>query len=113
MIHELNLHPGPYRYISNGKKDIEMRLNEEKRRLIKVGDYIRFTNVETGETVMCLVLSLTPYKDFKELYEAYPKTRLGYESWQKASYKDMAQYYSDEKIDKYGALAIEIKLIEE
>lgn len=111
MIHELNLHPGPFASIKGGKKDIEMRLNEEKRKVIKVGDYIRFTNNENGETILCKVISLSAFPSFKELYDHFPKSRLGYGRCEKASYKDMEQYYSEEKIRKNGALAIEIALV--
>lgn len=88
-----------------------MRLNDEKRKLIKVGDEIRFTNLKTGETLLVEVISLTSFKDFEEVYAHYPKRRLGYHWWQKASYKDMERYYSQDKIAEYGALAIEIKLV--
>ena len=49
MDHQMKLNPVPFENIKIGSKDIEMRLNDEKRKLVKVGDYIRFTNIETGE----------------------------------------------------------------
>ena len=34
-----------YNYILNGTKEYELRLNDEKRRLLKKGDFIKFQNV--------------------------------------------------------------------
>lgn len=113
MIHQLTLWPGPYKAISKGYKDIEMRLHDERRKDIKPGDIIEFTNVKTKEKLSVKVIALHPYRDFEEVYKAFPKKRLGYRFYEKANPKDMEKYYPREKIEKYGALAIEIKLIDE
>lgn len=42
MIYEMKLQPVFYNYMLNGTKRIEIRLNDEKRRMIKVGDTITF-----------------------------------------------------------------------
>lgn len=42
MIHEMKLQPKYYDYILKGTKRIEIRLNDEKRQAIKLGDKIRF-----------------------------------------------------------------------
>ena len=43
MLHEMRLKPDPFEGIEAGKKKIEFRLCDEKRRLIKPGDKILFT----------------------------------------------------------------------
>lgn len=48
MVHEMKLQRQPFEGIKSGKKRIEMRLYDEKRSLIKVGDDICFTDMETG-----------------------------------------------------------------
>ena len=53
MIHYLNLHDAPFQSIKNKLKTIEMRLNDERRKLINVGDIIVFTNNVTNETLSC------------------------------------------------------------
>ena len=40
MHHEMSLWPGPFAKIADGTKRYELRLHDEKRRLIKVGDTI-------------------------------------------------------------------------
>ena len=48
MIHYMNLNNRPFQLIKNGSKSVEMRLYDEKRAKIKVGDQISFTNLVDG-----------------------------------------------------------------
>ena len=48
-MHEMRLHNSPFKLIKSGTKTIEMRLNDEKRQLIKVGDSIKFIYREDEE----------------------------------------------------------------
>ena len=41
MIHEMKLQPEYFNFILNGTKRIEIRLNDEKRQSIKLGDKIK------------------------------------------------------------------------
>lgn len=40
---------GPFELIKNGTKTIELRLNDEKRQLLKIKDLIEFTNRTNNE----------------------------------------------------------------
>ena len=40
MKHEMKLNNGPFERIKNGTKTIELRLNDEKRKLLKIKDLI-------------------------------------------------------------------------
>ena len=112
MTYELNLYPEPFELIKNGLKDVEMRLYDERRKPIKIGDHIEFTNNQTGEKLSCEVVNLLKFSTFVELYKHYPKERLGYKTNQIADPIDMEKYYSKEQIKKFGILAIEIILID-
>lgn len=48
-MYEMRLHNAPFELIKNGTKTIEIRLNDEKRSLIKEGDIIEFENRITKE----------------------------------------------------------------
>ena len=109
--HALNLYPGPFEAIKNGRKDIEMRLNEEKRQNLKVGDVIVFTNTESKEQLECKILGFAPFDSFDLLYSSFPKERLGYSKEEEAHPADMERYYLRERIEKYGPLAIFIKAL--
>jgi len=109
MLHEMNLHDDPFVFIKMGYKDIEMRLNDEKRKKIKVGDIIEFTNKDTLEKLQVRVIGLHVFKNFEELYSKFDKQKLGYFPDEVADPSDMNMYYSSENIEKYGVLGIEIQ----
>ncbi len=111
MIHKMNLAPCAFESIGMGKKTIEMRLYDEKRAKVNIGDEIEFENTDTHRKIKCTVINLTRYKDFFELYSNFDKTALGYEANETAKAEDMYTYYSSDRIKKYGVLAIEIKPI--
>ena len=110
MTHYMNLHPRPFKMIKNKIKTVEMRLNDEKRKTIKINDLIEFTNIETSETIKVKVVDLKAYKDFSLLYKEYSKEEIGYLEDEVANPQDMQTYYSQEKINQYGAIAIRIKV---
>lgn len=111
MIHTMNLWPDSFQAIKKGTKTIEMRLNDEKRRVIKIGDIIEFIDTNTKEKINCVVVNLYHYSNFKELYEYHDKISLGYEVDEVANPLDMLAYYSEEDILKYGVLGIAIQLV--
>ena len=111
MKHNMKLNNEPYNSIYYGKKDIEMRLYDEKRQLINVGDIITFTNNDTKECFDAKVVFLHKYNSFSELYDKFDKLRLGYKDDEIAKSEDMEKYYSKENIDKYGVVGIEIDVI--
>ncbi len=54
--------------------------------------------------------NLYRYSNFEELYLNHDKKSIGYKENEEADLKDMLKYYSQENIDKYGVLGIEIKI---
>lgn len=110
-MHEMRLHNNPFELIKNGSKTMELRLNDEKRSIIKVGDKIEFTNRVTEEKLLVEVINLHKYNSFSELYKNLDKVSIGYGIAEEANPSDMEQYYSKEEQEKYGVLAIEIRLI--
>ena len=111
----MNLHHEPYCMIASGKKAIELRLFDEKRQQIDVGDVIIFTDTHTGECVKAKVLALHRFDSFQELYKSLPLLKCGYteDDIDTASADDMNEYYSLEKQKKYGVVGIEICLLNE
>ena len=111
MIHFMKLQHAPFTAMLWGKKRIEMRLYDEKRSQIKVWDYIAFTDVETGDMLVCLVVNMHRYANFEELYANHSKEAIGYGEDEAANSSDMLAYYSREQIEKYGVVGIEVELI--
>jgi ASC-1-like (ASCH) protein/ADP-ribose pyrophosphatase YjhB (NUDIX family) len=111
MLHKMKLQDDPFKKISDGTKTIEMRLYDEKRKKVKAGDLIEFTNIESNEKLVTRVTNVYRYKDFNELYENHDKVSLGYNEVEEANPSDMLLYYSNYDIEKYGAVGIELKLL--
>lgn len=111
MIHKMKLNASPFLSIKSGKKTVEMRLRDEKRALIQVGDQIQFIHTETGEGLLCNVKALYPYDSFDDLYRHHDKIAIGYKENEIANPNDMLAYYSAEKIAQYGVLGIGIEVI--
>ena len=95
--------------IKNKEKDIEVRLNDEKRQKIKVNDIIEFEHIETGEKIKTRVINLYKFKTFEELFNNFDHKRFGLKETDTAHIMD--NFYSKEDQIKYEALGIEIELI--
>lgn len=114
MTYYMKLQQEPFEKIACGIKTIELRLFDEKRRKIKMGDIIIFTNIINPCRRICAkVIKLHRFDSFSELYRYLPLDKCGYtaEEMSDADSKDMERYYSIEQQEKYGVLGIEIKLI--
>ena len=109
-FHEMKLHSSPFEKIKCGEKTIELRLYDEKRQKIKVGDNIVFTNTGNGEKICATVKKLHRFDSFEELYKTLPLLQCGYtaEDVGTAHPSDMEQYYSAEEQKKYGVVGIEL-----
>ena len=68
--------------------------------------YKDITNFSTS-----CITEIRSFSNFAELYSQYDKIAMGYDEDEDASPEDMLLYYPNDKIQKYGVLAIEIKLI--
>ncbi len=112
MLHEMNLVNTAFNKILSGKKTIELRLFDEKRQEINIGDNVRFRNTENGNIIVAEVKALHIFKSFEELYKALPLDNCGYEDTKTAKPDDMLEYYTAEQIEKYGVVGIEIKNIQ-
>ena len=108
--HSMSLYPDAFALVVSGSKKVEMRLNDEKRQKVNIGDLIIFTNTESKDEAITEVIDLKSFNTFNELYSSYEKTVIGYRKDEIANPDDMLKYYSESQIEKYGALAMEIKL---
>ena len=109
MVHKMRLVDFAFKAIKNKEKDIELRHNEEKRRLINVGDIIEFEHIDTKEIIRVEVTNLYKYDTFEELFKQFDKKDLGYAEDEEANPGDMEEFYTKEEQDKYGVVGIKIK----
>lgn len=114
MQHTMGLYESPFNSIKSGKKTVEVRLNDEKRRKISIGDSIKFTKVpENNESLTVEVLELRAFPTFKEMYETIPASEFDtvgdpIDLMVQQTY----EIYSPEQEKEQSTLAITIKLLE-
>ena len=113
MIHEMKLQPEYFNFILNGTKRIEIRLNDEKRQNIKLGDKIKFLKEpDLNESFEAQVKGLLRYNSFEEMFKDYDISILSDKSMTKEELISvLEQFYTKEKQEKYGVLGIRIELI--
>lgn len=106
MIYRMKLQNEPFKQIKKEIKKIEIRLNDEKRKIFEINDYIEFTNITTLEIMFVKITNLYHFKNFEDLFNNFDNSILGC-----GSYEEMYKYYSREEENKYGVLGIEIKVL--
>ncbi len=114
-IHHMTLHAAPFEAIRAKRKTVELRLYDEKRRRVFVGDHIVFSRRDTDEELTVVVRALHRFSDFAALYTSLlpimGAVALGYAPGETARPEDMALYYTPEEIYRWGVVGIEIELV--
>lgn len=111
MKHQMGLYKEYFNAIQAGRKRIEVRLNDEKRKQIKVGDTIEFIEVPSRAQVLQVqVIELKAYDTFEKMYEEIPLKDFDCEGWtMKEMIEGTYDIYTREQEKEWGALAIKIK----
>lgn len=114
MEYKMGLQEKYYNNMKYGSKKIEMRINDEKRRNLKIGDTIYFMlEPERAKQLETRIIGLTVYKDFDDALNNIPIESLSDKNDSKEEYlNDLNKFYSKEEQEKYGVLAIEIEVVE-
>ena len=113
MEHEMKLQPEYYNFILNGTKRIEIRLFDEKRQQIKIGDTIKILKEpELNESFNAKVIGLLRYNTFEDMFKNFDISVLSDSSMTKEELiAVLEQFYTKEKQKQYGVLGIRIELI--
>ena len=113
MKHEMKLQPEYYNFILNGTKRIEIRLFDEKRQQIKIGDTIKILKEpELNESFNAKVIGLLRYNTFEDMFKDFDISVLSDSSMTKEELiAVLEQFYTKEKQKQYGVLGIRIELI--
>ena len=111
----MKLQPNYFNYMLKGTKRIEIRLNDEKRRDIKVGDTIIFLKEpDLKSSFKTKVIKKSEYPSFKELLKSYDNSILADKTVSKEEIlTSLEQFYPKEMQAKYGCLAIEVTLLKD
>lgn len=113
MKYEMKLQPKYYNFILNGTKRIEIRLFDEKRQQIKIGDTIKFLKEPNlNESFNAKVTVLLRYNTFEDMFRDFNISVLSDKSMTKEELINiLEQFYTKEKQKQYGVLGIRIELI--
>ncbi len=107
--HKMSLKTEPFFQIRDGKKRVELRLLDEKRKKIRVGDQIIFTHTEnTEEIIHARVIGLHTYQKFNDMLVDFSCRAMGVPEGTENLDQLMLSYYSKAEIQTFGALAIRL-----
>ena len=92
---------------------IEIRLYDEKRQQIKIGDTIIFLKEpDLNESFKAKVTGLLRYNSFEDMFKDFDTSILSDKSMTKKDLINvLEQFYTKEKQKQYGVLGIRIELI--
>lgn len=114
MLHEMRLFEEPFELIKAGEKIIEVRLNDEKRQKVSIGDEIVFYKLpDCKESVKVKVSGLLHYCSFELMYKDIPFSYFGREDYSmEKMLEETYKIYTIEQERKYGALGIRIEAVD-
>jgi ASC-1-like (ASCH) protein len=108
--HTLRLHPEPFDEIARGGKTIELRLFDEKRQQMRIGDKLQFVDRRDEQNIITTqIVGLVRAASFAELLENDEIARASgpHAQWLN---DQLSQFYSIEDQRKYGAIGIKFTL---
>ena len=112
MIYEMKLNNNAFQNIKNGVKKFELRLYDERRKNINIGDTIIFHNLNNLEnTIEVRVLALLRYPTFADLFKDIDYKQCGTANSLEEKLKRVHTFYTVEQEEKYGILAIKMELL--
>ena len=109
----VHLHSDVFDIVSNGNKDIEVRLYDEKRSKLCIGDTLIFLRrPDEIDSIKARVVDLVRFNNFSEVVDSYDMKRIYLDGYSKEMYlNEMRRFYTEEDELKYGALAIIFEVI--
>lgn len=111
-VFDMRLAAEPFEKIGREEKTVEIRLYDEKRKNIKVGDKIVFRLLsDESNVIITTVKALHRFNTFQKLFasELFSKTGCGELSIDAAT-EYMYKFYNKEQEERYGVLGIEIEV---
>lgn len=109
--HTMSLQSPHFENVKAGKKTVELRLNDAKRRGLAVGDHIVFSVSDgvVNDTVHAVITALTHAPSFAQLLDVLPLTVLGQDS-KDAVLTAVHGFYSEEDEAAFGVVGIHLAL---
>ena len=115
MKHRMRLNRVHFFKIKDGSKVIEVRLFDENRQKVRIGDKIEFSIIDSPEEKLLVsVFGLSRFNNFKDLFSSFDYKKFGHSNGITVEQQVKNEYncYTVEKEIAYGVLGIHIDLIE-
>lgn len=111
--HSLKLNEKYYNYILHGTKRIELRLNDEKRQNMKIGDVLTFYKQPLlEESFKTKITDLIYFDSFNDAISNLPFELIADKDDNKGNLlNDLNIIYSKEKQESYGVIGIKLELL--
>ena len=110
-MHKLNVKEKYYNLLKSGSKTIELRLYDEKRQAIHIGDIIEFSNAsDTTDKFRAEVINLHRAESFAALCEKIDCHRAGMADKEELI-TVLKEFYPEERQKALGVVGIEVKRI--
>lgn len=109
----MHLNREPFEQLLIGEKTVELRLNDEKRSALRIGDTIRFIHSENEQKSFDgQIVNLFYAGSFAELFQTVSPTVCGFGTDSaEDSVEKMHRYYSTEEEKHYGVVGIEVRIL--
>lgn len=109
MYHTMKLNPYYFDQIAQKTKTIEVRINDEKRRTLHVGDTIVFSSTRDNQLLTAVISKLDVHQTFEKLFASAPAIQFGVD--EHSNLPNMHQFYNNEEEKKYGVVGIHLSSI--
>ena len=108
----MHLESDIFKLVKNGSKDVEIRLNDEKRKKLNIGDNITFCDRNnTSDIVNATIVDLKHFDSFKVLIDSYDIKRLC-NCNKRELLSLLHKFYSVDDEANMGVVGIEFKLLD-
>lgn len=114
-IHEMLIKPEYFYLVAKGEKIYEVRTNDSRRKVMKIGDYIKMLKEpEKKEYLILSIKNKIEFQNFTTLYDFFPKEEVGFKGKSTAEIvNELRRFYTEEQENEVGAVAIEVEVIKE
>lgn len=108
---EFHLNNDIFKIVKSGTKHIEVRLNDDKRKKLKVGDDLVFLNQSNEDKkINAIIKGLKYFSSFEDLVDYYRIDEIYKEDSSKEEFlKIINKFYSNAEVKKYGIVAIDFE----
>lgn len=106
----MHLTSSNFEKILSWQKTLEVRLNDEKRRLLKVDDIVEFEN-DDGEVIPCKITKLSYFTSFADLFATWDNCiKVWYDTKNiEQALKGVYTIYTPEQEKEFGVVGIEVE----